>query len=129
MRILARCGDTVGGGQHARCAGNILARVEGVGDRHAEAGKVGAVDLHQSQVNGMVFGDDEVGREGDGFFAGSREVAATAGVVVDGAGVEAAFRAGDGCERIDVDGRPAACGELGEDGQRKDHEALPWPSD
>ena len=89
-----------------------MAGIEGVRERQAEVCEVAAVDLHEAEIDRMPLDRRQLDARGDRILPCCGVIGPAGGVVVQRERVEAAFRARDGGQGLDVVVRRAGRREL-----------------
>ena len=116
LRVLAGGRSGVAVQQHAVGGGQAMAGIERVRERQTKAREVGAVDLHEAEIDGMPLDRRQFDARGNGVLAGCRVVGPARGVVVQRERVKAAFRLCHRGQGLDMVVRRAGRRELREGG-------------
>ena len=119
LRVLTECGRGVAIHEHAVGRRQVAAGIEGVREGQTQPRQIGAVDLHEAEIDGVMADRGQLDARGNGVLAGRGVVGAARGVVVQRQNIEAAFGAGDRGQGLNGDVRRAARGKLREGGKGK----------
>ena len=120
LRRQAGCAEIAGLEDLGR-AGQIAARIEGVGDGHAEPLEILAVDLGEAEIDALALADQRLSHA-DRFFGRARRRWIGRAIHVDGKRVIVALHLNDGQHGLGGDGRSTPLGERQDCGELQDHQ-------